>query len=67
MAIAYAGQASAIANGPESGREVINPQRSFGDMPLVVLTSGQRPMPPGGSRRGTLTGGGVFPNSSIRT
>jgi pimeloyl-ACP methyl ester carboxylesterase len=39
-------QASAIASGPPSGREVINPQRSFGDMPLIVLTSGQRPMPP---------------------
>ena len=39
-------QASAIANGPLSGREVINPQRRYGDMPLIVLTSGQRPMPP---------------------
>jgi pimeloyl-ACP methyl ester carboxylesterase len=39
-------QASAIENGPLSGREVINPQRNYGDMPLVVLTSGQHPMPP---------------------
>jgi pimeloyl-ACP methyl ester carboxylesterase len=40
-------QASAISNASfESGREVINPQRSYGDMPLIVLTSGQHPMPP---------------------
>lgn len=39
-------QASAIINGSESGREVINPQRRYGDMPLIVLTSGRHPMPP---------------------
>lgn len=39
-------QASAVASGPESGREVINPQRRYGDMPLIVLTSGLHPMPP---------------------
>jgi pimeloyl-ACP methyl ester carboxylesterase len=39
-------QASAIENGPFSGREVINPQRRYGDMPLIVLTSGRHPMPP---------------------
>ena len=39
-------QASAIENVSQSGREVINPQRRYGDMPLVVLTSGNHPMPP---------------------
>lgn len=39
-------QASAIENGPLSGREVINSQRRYADMPLIVLTSGQHPMPP---------------------
>lgn len=39
-------QASAIENGPLSGREVINPQRRYGDMPLIVLTAGNHPMPP---------------------
>jgi pimeloyl-ACP methyl ester carboxylesterase len=39
-------QASAIENGVLSGQEVINPHRSYADMPLVVLRSGQHPMPP---------------------
>lgn len=39
-------QASAIENVSESGREVINPQRRYGEMPLIVLTSGSHPMPP---------------------
>lgn len=39
-------QASAIENVSVSGREVINPQRSYGDMPLIVLTCGSHPMPP---------------------
>jgi pimeloyl-ACP methyl ester carboxylesterase len=40
-------QASAMENVPHSGREVINPQRRYGDMPLIVLTAGGHPMPPG--------------------
>jgi pimeloyl-ACP methyl ester carboxylesterase len=40
-------QASAMENAPHSGREVINPQRRYGDMPLIVLTAGRHPMPPG--------------------
>ena len=40
-------QASAIENGPRSGREVINPQRRYGKMPLIVLTAGRHPIPPG--------------------
>lgn len=39
-------QASAIENVSQSGREVINPQRRYGDMPLIVLTSGNHPMSP---------------------
>lgn len=39
-------QASAIENVSQSGREVINPQRRYGDMALIVLTSGSHPMPP---------------------
>ena len=39
-------QASAIENVSQSGREVINPQRRYGQMPLIVLTSGSHPMPP---------------------
>ena len=39
-------QASAIENVSQSGREVINPHRRYGDMPLTVLTSGSHPMPP---------------------
>lgn len=39
-------QASAIANASSrSGREVINPQSRYGDMPLIVLTAGRHPMP----------------------
>ena len=37
-------QASAIENASSrSGREVINAQRRYGDMPLIVLTSGRHP------------------------
>jgi pimeloyl-ACP methyl ester carboxylesterase len=39
-------QTSAIENVSQSGREVINPQRRYGEMPLTVLTSGSHPMPP---------------------
>jgi pimeloyl-ACP methyl ester carboxylesterase len=39
-------QASAIENVSRSGREMINPQRRYGDIPLIVLTSGSHPMPP---------------------
>jgi hypothetical protein len=40
-------QASALANaGSQSPREIINPHRNYGDMPLIVLTSGQHPIPP---------------------
>jgi pimeloyl-ACP methyl ester carboxylesterase len=39
-------QASAIENVSNSGREVINAQRRYDDMPLIVLTSGSHPMPP---------------------
>jgi pimeloyl-ACP methyl ester carboxylesterase len=39
-------QASAIENVSQSGREMVNPQRRYGDMPLIVLTSGSHPMPP---------------------
>ncbi len=40
-------QASAIENGRRSGREVINPQRRYGNMPLIVLTAGSHPIPLG--------------------
>jgi pimeloyl-ACP methyl ester carboxylesterase len=40
-------QASAIENVSYSGHEVINSQRRYGEMPLVVLTAGHHPMPPG--------------------
>ncbi|MBV9759984.1 MAG: alpha/beta hydrolase [Acidobacteriaceae bacterium] len=41
-------QASAIANASSgSGREAVNPQRRYADMPLIVLASGRHPMPPG--------------------
>jgi hypothetical protein len=36
-----------MENAPHSGREVINPQRRYGDMPPIVLTAGRHPMPPG--------------------
>lgn len=39
-------QASAIENVSHSGREVINPERRYGDMPLIVLTAGRHPTPP---------------------
>lgn len=40
-------QASALANASSrSPREIINPHRRYGDMPLIVLTSGRHPMPP---------------------
>ena len=38
-------QASAIENVSQSAREVISPQRRYGEMPLMVLTSGSHPMP----------------------
>jgi hypothetical protein len=40
-------QASAIENVSQSAREVINLQRNYGDMPLIVLTAGRRPLPLG--------------------
>ena len=36
-------QASAIENVSQSGRQVIDPQRRYGDMPLIVLTPGATP------------------------
>ena len=40
-------QASAIESAvSQSGREAVNPQRRYRDMPLIVLTSGSHPMPP---------------------
>lgn len=40
-------QASAIENAvAQSGREAVNPQRRYGDMPLIVLTAGSHPIPP---------------------
>ncbi len=40
-------QASALENaGIENPREAINPHRNYGDMPLIVLSSGQHPIPP---------------------
>jgi pimeloyl-ACP methyl ester carboxylesterase len=38
-------QASAIENVSQSAREVISPQRRYGEMPLMVLNSGSHPMP----------------------
>lgn len=29
-----------------SGREVVNPQHRYGDMPLIVLSADQHPFPP---------------------
>jgi pimeloyl-ACP methyl ester carboxylesterase len=40
-------RASAIENGVRSGSAAINPKRNYGDMPLIVLTAGRHPMPPG--------------------
>jgi pimeloyl-ACP methyl ester carboxylesterase len=39
-------QSSAIENVSQSGREILNPHRRYGEMPLIVLTSGSHPMPP---------------------
>ncbi|KAA6462984.1 alpha/beta hydrolase [Acidobacteria bacterium AB60] len=40
-------QASALVNvNSASPREAINPHRSFGNMPMIVLTAGQHPFPP---------------------
>lgn len=40
--------ASAIENAAfRSGSEVTNPKRNYGDMPLIVLTAGRHPAPPG--------------------
>lgn len=41
-------QASAMENAAfRSSGEIVNPKRNYGDMPLIVLTSGSHPMPPG--------------------
>jgi pimeloyl-ACP methyl ester carboxylesterase len=39
-------QASSLDNFVQSQREAINPQRRYGDMPLMVLTAGLRDLPP---------------------
>lgn len=40
-------QASALASvNSESPRQAINPHRSYGNMPVIVLTAGQHPFPP---------------------
>ena len=39
-------EASSLDNFIESQREAINPQRRYGDMPLMVLTAGRRELPP---------------------
>ena len=40
-------QSSSLENAvSENAREIINPHRNYGDMPLIVLTSGQHPFPP---------------------
>jgi pimeloyl-ACP methyl ester carboxylesterase len=39
-------EASSLDNFVESQREAINPQRRYGDMPLIVLTAGRRDLPP---------------------
>jgi pimeloyl-ACP methyl ester carboxylesterase len=39
-------EASSLDNFVESQRELINPQRRYGDMPLIVLTAGRRDPPP---------------------
>ena len=39
-------EASQLGNFVESQREAINPQRHYGDMPLIVLTAGRRDPPP---------------------
>jgi pimeloyl-ACP methyl ester carboxylesterase len=41
-------QVSAMENAAfRSSGEIVNPKRNYGDMPLIVLTSGSHPMPPG--------------------
>lgn len=39
-------EASSLDNFYDSQREAVNPQRRYGDMPLMVLTAGRRDMPP---------------------
>ncbi|HLH02051.1 MAG TPA: alpha/beta hydrolase [Bryobacteraceae bacterium] len=39
-------QASPMENALRSEREVVNAKRNYADMPLIVLTAGQHPMPP---------------------
>ena len=43
----YEAQASMMASTPESSRIVVNPQRTYGDMPLIVLTATNQDAPPG--------------------
>ena len=57
-------QASAIENVSQSGREVINPQRRYGEMPLIVLTSGSHPMPTDVPADVREQAAAVFPGSS---
>ena len=46
----YASQASFLPSIPDSSRIVVNPQRNYQDMPLIVLTATVRPPPqPGAS------------------
>jgi pimeloyl-ACP methyl ester carboxylesterase len=42
-------EASSMDNFLESQREVINPRRHYGDMPLIVLSAGRKFMPPDAS------------------
>lgn len=42
-------EASTLDNFFESQRQAINPQRRYGDMPLIVLTAGRRDLPPDAS------------------
>jgi hypothetical protein len=42
-------EASSMDNFPVSQREVINPRRHYGDMPLIVLSAGRKFMPPDAS------------------
>ena len=39
-------EASQLDNFVASQREAVNPQRRYGDMPLIVLTAGRRELPP---------------------
>jgi len=45
----YESQISAMSSFPESSRIVVNPQRDYRDMPLVVLTATVRPPSPPGT------------------